>query len=79
MEIIQKIKNIGEFNNWRGFVGLYLTTKELMSLKKYGITKDTTIKLAFVYLTENCKKVTPNLTSGATNKKYNDNYFTNVR
>ena len=47
MEIIQKIKNIGEFNNWRGFVGLYLTTKELMSLKKYGITKDTTIKFAF--------------------------------
>ena len=47
MEIIQKIKNIGEFNEWRGFVGLYLTTKELRPLKKYGITKDTTIKGAF--------------------------------
>ena len=47
MEIIQKIKNIGEFNEWRGFVGLYLTTKELRQLKKYGVTKDTTIKGAF--------------------------------
>ena len=47
MEIIQKIKNIGEFNDWHGLVGLYLTTKELRPLKKYGITKYTTIKGAF--------------------------------
>ena len=47
MTTIQKIKSLGEFNEWRGFIGLYLTTKEIRPLKKYGITKETTIKVAF--------------------------------
>lgn len=47
MTTTQKIKSLGDFNGWRGFIGLYLTTKEIRPLKKYGITKDTTIKGAF--------------------------------
>ena len=50
--MIQKIKTIGEFNAWRGFIGLYLTSKEIRSLKKFGITKDMTIKQAYDKLTK---------------------------
>lgn len=50
--MIQKIKSLGEFNEWRGFIGLYLTTKEVRSLKKFGITKDMTIKQAYDKLTK---------------------------
>ena len=50
--MIQKIKEIGDFNAWRGFIGLYLTTKEVRSLKKFGITKDMTIKQAYDKLTK---------------------------
>ena len=49
-EMIQKIKSFGDFNNWRGFIGLYLTTKEVRQLKKYGITSDTTIRDAYEIL-----------------------------
>ena len=45
--IKNKIGNLGTFNGWRGFVGLYLTKKEIRSLKKYGITEDMTILQAF--------------------------------
>lgn len=48
--MIQKIKSFGDFNNWRGFIGLYLTTKEVRQLKKYGITSDTTIRDAYEIL-----------------------------
>lgn len=48
----QKIKNLGEFNAWRGFIGLYLTSKEIRSLKKFGITKDMTLKQAYDKLTK---------------------------
>ena len=51
-DMIQKIKEIGEFNAWRGFIGLYLTTKEVRSLKKFGITSETTIKEAYKILTK---------------------------
>lgn len=51
-DMIQKIKNLGEFNAWRGFIGLYLTSKEIRSLKKFGITKDMTIKQAYDKLTK---------------------------
>lgn len=46
----KKIKSFGDFNNWRGFIGLYLTTKEVRQLKKYGITSDTTIRDAYEIL-----------------------------
>lgn len=49
-EMIQKIKSFGEFNNWRGFIGLYLTSKEGRQLKKYGITSETTIRDAYEIL-----------------------------
>lgn len=50
--MIQKIKNLGDFNNWKGFISLYLTTKEVRSLKKFGITSETTIKEAYDKLTK---------------------------
>lgn len=50
--MIQKIKTFGEFNAWRGFIGLYLTSKEIRSLKKFGITSETTIKEAYDKLTK---------------------------
>lgn len=43
----EKILNIGTFNNWRGCMGLYLTKKEIRSLKKLGITESTPIKEAY--------------------------------
>lgn len=50
--MIQKIKYFGDFNEWRGFIGLYLTTKEIRQLKKYGITSNTTIKDAYKILSK---------------------------
>ena len=48
MEAIKnKIENLGNFNAWRGFVGLYLTKKELRTLKPYRITEDTTLLNAY--------------------------------
>lgn len=43
----EEIKNFGEFNNWRGCMGLYFSTKQLRPLKKYGITAATTLKEAY--------------------------------
>ena len=41
------IKNFGEANNWRGCIGLYFTKKKVSSLKKLGITEETSIKEAY--------------------------------
>ena len=43
----EKIKDSGEFNGWRGCMGLYFNTKELRPLKKYGITAATTLEEAY--------------------------------
>ena len=43
----EKIKDFGEFNGWRGCMGLYFNTKELRPLKKYGITAATTLEEAY--------------------------------
>ena len=43
----EKLLNIGTYNNWRGCIGLYLTKKEIRSLKRLGITEGTTIKEAY--------------------------------
>lgn len=41
------IKEFGEFNGWRGCMGLYFNTKQLRPLKKYGITAATTLEEAY--------------------------------
>lgn len=43
----EKIKDFGEFNGWRGCMGLYFNTKQLRPLKKYGITAATTLEEAY--------------------------------
>lgn len=43
----EKIKEFGEFNGWRGCMGLYFNTKQLRPLKKYGITAATTLEEAY--------------------------------
>lgn len=43
----EKIKDFGEFNGWRGCMGLYFNTKTLRLLKKYGITAATTLEEAY--------------------------------
>lgn len=45
--IKEQLKEIGTYNNWKGYIGLYFTTKELRALKKFGITIDDTIKEAY--------------------------------
>lgn len=30
----EKVKDFGDFNNWKGFVGLYFTKKELRQIAK---------------------------------------------
>ena len=45
-----KIKIFGDFNGWRGCMGLYFNTKALRSLKKYGISSDTTLVDAYKIL-----------------------------
>lgn len=44
---IQTLKGIGEFNAWKGNILLYLTKKEVRSLKDYGINENMTIKEAY--------------------------------
>lgn len=41
------IKDSGEFNGWRGCMGLYFNTKTLRTVKKYGITSATTLQDAY--------------------------------
>lgn len=45
-----QIKNFGEFNGWRGCMGLYFSSKTIRTLKKYGITSATTLKEAYMLL-----------------------------
>lgn len=45
--IKEQLKEIGTYNNWKGYIGLYFTTKGLRALKKFGITADDTIKEAY--------------------------------
>ena len=47
MTTIQKIIDAFQFNNGKGFIGLYLTKKEIKTLKNLGISEDTTIAEAF--------------------------------
>lgn len=46
----EKIKDFGEFNGWRGCMGLYFNTKTLRTVKKYGITSSTTLQNAYKIL-----------------------------
>lgn len=43
----ERIREVGEFNGWRGCMGLYFTQKQLRPLKKYRITAATTLKEAY--------------------------------
>lgn len=43
----ERIKELGEFNGWRGCIGLYFTQKQLRALKQYGITAETTLEEAY--------------------------------
>ena len=43
----EKIKDFGEFNGWRGCMGLYFNVKTLRTVKKYGITSSTTLQDAY--------------------------------
>lgn len=44
VEFIEVVKHIGNFNNWKGFIGLYFTKSEIRLMKKYGVTENKTIK-----------------------------------
>lgn len=46
------IKEFGEFNGWRGCMGLYFNAKQLRPLKKYGITAATTLEEAYNIINE---------------------------
>ena len=43
----ETIKEFGNFNGWRGCMGLYFNTKQLRPLKKFGITAATTLEEAY--------------------------------
>lgn len=43
----KRIREVGEFNDWRGCMGLYFTQRQLQPLKKYGIIEATTLKEAY--------------------------------
>lgn len=43
----EKIKDFGEFNGWRGCMGLYFNAKQLRPYTKYGITAATTLEEAY--------------------------------
>lgn len=53
--IIAVLKSFGDFNNWKGYINLYLTSKEISSLRKCGITKDSTLLDAYNILTSKKK------------------------
>ena len=46
------VKNAGDFNNWKGCMGLYFTQKTIRPLKKLGITVETSIKEAYSILSK---------------------------
>lgn len=35
---LEEIEEAGEFNNWRGVIGLYFSSTRIRPLKKYGVT-----------------------------------------
>ena len=43
----EQIREFGEFNGWRGCMGLYFTQKQLRALKRYGITAAMTLREAY--------------------------------
>ena len=51
--MLELIKGFGEFNNWRGCIGIYFTQKDLRPLKKLGITAETSLKDAYTILYKN--------------------------
>lgn len=50
--MLEKIKDFGEFNNWKGCIGLYFNQKDIRPLKKLGITTGTSIKDAYIILSK---------------------------
>lgn len=36
-KIKAKLNELGESNGWKGYIGLYLTQKELRTIKKAGV------------------------------------------
>ena len=36
-----KLKELGTFNEWKGYIGLYLTKKELRQISRAGIDYET--------------------------------------
>lgn len=51
-DMLELIKGFGEFNNWRGCIGIYFTQKDLRPLKKLGITTETSLKDAYTILSK---------------------------
>ena len=51
-QIIELVKNFGEFNNWKGYVDQYFNTKNQRELKKLGVSKDMKILEAYRVLTK---------------------------
>jgi hypothetical protein len=47
---LELVKQFGEFNNWKGYIDLYFTVKDMRKLKKLGVTKNNTIKEAYQIL-----------------------------
>jgi len=44
---LPELEEVGNYNNWRGYVEMYFTLARVRTLKNYGITRETTIKDAF--------------------------------
>lgn len=51
--IKETLKNIGDFNGWKGNICLYFPKKKIRELKKaFGITEDMDIKQAYNIITK---------------------------
>lgn len=46
MDMKERVFNAGNFNAWKGCIGLYFTKKEVRAMK-HGITEDTPIRDAY--------------------------------
>lgn len=46
----ERIEEMGNFNGWRGVLGLYFTRKEIQPLRRYGITASTPIAEAYALI-----------------------------
>lgn len=49
---LELVKQFGEFNNWKGYIDLYFTVKDMRKLKKLGVTNNNTIKEAYQILSK---------------------------